>query len=364
MTPTTFSPAFRSPIVQEYSFNVQTRLAGNLVLEVGYEGSRGTHLLQNRYFNQALAASPTAPIRGATDNSASTLLLSVPYQGFLPAGANIIESEGSNWYNALNVSLNKRFSKGLQFLASYTWASDLTANNGYSSGANGGVLVGDQNNAQSRYGYDQFIRPHRFVFSSLYDLPGLHNANSLLGRVLGNWSLSGVVTIQAGHHLSIVDSNTANAFGIVGSQQDRAEIAPGCTGAQLVTAGSVRNKLNNYFNSSCFTGPPVIASDGSTAFGNSGTGLVIGPGQENVDLAAVKHIALGESNGRWNLQLRGEFFNAFNTPQFSDPNNNAGTVIKNPGGTFGTFVPSPTFGRITSTSVNPRVIQLAVKLIF
>ncbi len=364
LSPVTFSPDFRSPIIQEYSFNVQTRLASNLVLEIGYEGSRGTHLLQNRYFDQALAASPNNPIRGATDNSAGTLPLRVPYPGFLPAGATIIESEGSNWYNALNVSLNKRFSKGLQFLASYTWASDLTADNGYSSGANGGMLVGNQNDVQSRYGFDQFIRPQRFVFSAVYDLPTPGNANSLLGRVLGGWSVSGVVTIQAGQRLSIVDSNTANAFGIVGNQQDRAQIAPGCSGAQLVTAGSVRNRLNNYFNTSCFAGPPVIASDGSTGFGNSGTGIAIGPGQQNVDLAAVKRIALGENTGRLNLQLRGEFFNAFNTPQFSNPSANAGTVIANPGGTFGTLAPNPTFGQILSTSVNPRVVQLAVKLIF
>ena len=87
------------------------------------------------------------------------------------------------------------------------------------------------------------------------------------------------------------------------------------------------------------------------------------PGQYNVDLSAMKRISLGES-GRWNLMLRGEFFNAFNMPQFSDPDNNAGTVIPNPGGTYGTLVPNPTFGQIVSTSVNPRVIQLAIKLNF
>ncbi len=336
LTPTTFSPALRPPTVQEYSFNVQTRLAANMVLEIGFDGARGTHLLDNRYFDQALSASPSNPIRGAVDDTAATLVQRTPYQGFLPAGANIIESEGSNWYNAMEVSLNKRFSHGLQFLASYTWQKDLTADNGYASSANGGILVGDQNNAQSRYGPDQFVRPHRFVFSFLYDLPGPRNAHSLLGRLLGDWSASGVVTIQSGDNMSILTSNTANAFGLISNQQDRAEIAPGCGGSQLVTPGSLTSKLNNYFNSSCFTGPPVVAADGSTGFGNTGTGLLLGPGQYNVDLAAVKRIAFGE---RFRLQVRGEFFNAFNTSQFSDPNTNAGTVVANPGGTYGTLMP-------------------------
>ncbi|MBV8895813.1 MAG: carboxypeptidase regulatory-like domain-containing protein [Acidobacteriaceae bacterium] len=361
LTPTTFSPNLRPPIVQEYSFNVQARLAGNLVLEAGYEGARGTHLLDDRYFDQALSASPSNPVRGATDNSAATLLQRTPYQGFLPAGVNIIESEGSNWYNAMEVSLNKRFSHGLQFLASYTWQKDLTADNAYAASANGGVLVGDQNNAQSRYGPDQFVRPQRFVFSFLYNLPGPRDLHSLLGRVLGDWSVSGVVTIQSGDNMSILVSNTANAFGLVSNQQDRAQIAPGCSGSQLVTPGSLTSKLNNYFNASCFTGAPVVAADGSTGFGNSGTGLLLGPGQYNVDLAVMKRISLRE---KFNLQLRGEFFNAFNTPQFNDPNTNAGTVVANPGGTYGTLVPNPTFGLISSTSVNPRVIQLAAKLTF
>jgi hypothetical protein len=94
----------------------------------------------------------------------------------------------------------------------------------------------------------------------------------------------------------------------------------------------------------------VIGADGiGTAFGNSGTGIVDGPGQANLDLAVSKVMALHWPNEKSTIQLRGEFFNAFNHPQFANPDSNFS---------------SPTFGVISSTSVNPRVGQLALRLSF
>jgi Carboxypeptidase regulatory-like domain/TonB dependent receptor len=356
LTPITFSADFRPPIVQEYSLNVQSEVRRDLVLEIGYEGSRGTHLLQFRAFNQALSASPSDPIRGETDNTLANIGQRVPIQGFLPSNAYIIESEGASWYNGLNVSLKKRFNHGLQFLASYTWARSLTADTAYSTGVNGGVLIGDQNNARSRYGPDGFIRPQRFVVSYLYELPGPVNKSSLKGRALSGWAVAGVTTIQAGQYMTITSDNFTNAFGINGPSQDRPQLAPGCSNQQLATSGSVTSRLNNFLNAACITSPPVITTDGGTAFGNIGVGAVRGPDQSNFDIVAIKNTRLTE---RFGLDFRAEFFNAFNTPQFQNPNNlSAGTAFS------GAFIPDPTFGQITATSVNPRLIQFALKLIF
>ncbi len=359
LTPITFAPDFRPPIVQEYSLNLQTQITPNLVLEIGYEGARGTHLLQQRDFEQALSASTANPIRGETSNTLANLPLRVPIEGLSPSNSTIIESAGTSWYNGLNVSLNKRFSKGLQLLASYTWARSLTADSAYSTGANGGVLIGNQNNPASRYGPDGFIRPQRLVVSFVYDLPGPKAQGSIAGRFLGGWSVSGVATFQAGHYLTITDTNSTNAFGIQNPGADRPELASGCTPGQLATPGAVTKKLNDFLNIKCVTGPPAITADGGTDFGNIGVGVVRGPDQRNFDLAVVKRTPLRASSERVNLEIRGEFFNAFNTPQFVDPTNlNAGTVAGP------VFVPSPSFGVITATSVNPRVIQLALKLNF
>jgi hypothetical protein len=159
--------------------------------------------------------------------------------------------------------------------------------------------------------------------------------------------LSVIATVQSGSALTVADTNANNVFGI---SEDRAELSGKCTKNQLVTGGSIQSKLNNYFNASCFTTPPVIGADGiGTAFGDSGTGIVDGPGQANLDLAISKTLMLNWPMEKSSLQIRAEFFNALNHPQFSNPNTN---------------FTSPTFGVISSTAVNPRVIQLALKFAF
>jgi hypothetical protein len=108
--------------------------------------------------------------------------------------------------------------------------------------------------------------------------------------------------------------------------------------------------LSAYFNASCFTTPPVIGADGiGTGFGNRPTGLVDGPPQANMDLAVSKRLLLNRLHEKCEIQLRAEFFNALNHPQFANPDAN---------------FTSPTFGVISSASVNARVGQLAVRLAF
>jgi hypothetical protein len=164
---------------------------------------------------------------------------------------------------------------------------------------------------------------------------------------LGGWSIAAVGTIQSGDALSVSYTNTRNVFGIT---IDRAQVTDLCSsGGQFISPGSVKSKLNNYFRRACFTTPPVIGADGvGTAFGNSGTGMSDGPGQGNLDLSLSRNIPLRWS-GEGRLQLRAEFFNVFNHPQFADPD---------------ASVNSATFGVISSTSVNPRVGQLALKFSF
>jgi hypothetical protein len=112
----------------------------------------------------------------------------------------------------------------------------------------------------------------------------------------------------------------------------------------------MESKLNGYFNAFCFTTPPVIGGDGiGTAFGNSATGVVNGPGQANLDLAISKAVNFKWLHEKSSLSFRAELFNALNHPQFANPDSN---------------FTSPTFGVISSTAVNPRVAQLALRLAF
>jgi len=343
----TVSPGFRSAIVQQASLNVQTELRDGWLLEVGYVGTRGAHLQRLRSLNQASQASPENPIRGITTNTVANVALRVPIVGIQADSLQEVESEGSSWYNGLELSLTKRLSHGVQFLASYTFSKTLDTDGADINGTSAGIVLtlGDQNSPRQRWGRTSFNRTHRFVFSTTWSIPS--PARGLARSIFSQWSLDAISTIQSGNALTIADTNSTNVFGI---SEDRAQLAGACAKSQLVTAGSVQSKLNHYFNASCFTSPQVIGDDGiGTAFGNSGTGIVDGPGQVNLDLALSKSVGFDWPREKSSVTFRAEFYNAFNHPQFSNPDSN---------------FTSPTFGLISSTSVNPRVMQLALKFTF
>src|SRR5262249_51657685 len=109
------SPDFRPAMIQQYSLNVQAEPHGGWLLEIGYVGTRGTHLVRQRSFNQALSASMSRPIRGVTANTVSNMPLRVPILGVPPDSLVEMESEGTSWYNGLEISLAKRLSHDLQF---------------------------------------------------------------------------------------------------------------------------------------------------------------------------------------------------------------------------------------------------------
>jgi Carboxypeptidase regulatory-like domain/TonB dependent receptor/TonB-dependent Receptor Plug Domain len=343
----TVAPGFRPALIQQYSLNVQAELHEGYLLEVGYVGTRGTHLVRQRSLNQALPASVNDPVRGTTENTVANVSSRVPILG-IPADSLVeMESEGSSWYNALEASLTKRLSSGLQFLASYTFSKTLDTDGAdiNSTSTGNALTLGDQNSPGQRWGRASFDRTHRFVFSTTWDLPGPQGG--IQRSLLGNWSLAAIVTIQSGSALTIADTNSTNIFGI---SEDRAQLTGACSKDQLVKGGSVQSKLNGYFNVSCFTSPPVIGADGiGTGFGDSETGIANGPGQANLDLAVSKSIPLRWPIEHSNLQFRAEFYNALNHPQFANPDTN---------------FTSPTFGVINSTAVNARVGQLAVKFAF
>ncbi|MGB0010838.1 MAG: TonB-dependent receptor [Candidatus Sulfotelmatobacter sp.] len=341
------APGFRPAVIQQYSLNVQAELHKGWLLEIGYVGTRGTHLVRQRSLNQALSASANSPIRGVTTNTVANIRLRVPILGVPPDSLEEMESEGSSWYNGLEASLTKRLGNGLQFLASYTFSKTLDTDgadiNSTSSG--NALTLGDQNSPRQRWGRASFDRADRFVFSETWKLPS--PSAEFQRALLGGWDLAGVLTIQSGSALTIPDTNATNVFGI---SEDRAQLSGTCAKNQLVNGGSVESKLGGYFNSTCFTNPRIIGSDGiGTAFGDSATGIVNGPGQADLDLALSKTVTVNWPIEKSSFQFRAEFYNALNHPQFANPDSN---------------FTSPTFGVISSTSVNARVGQLALRFGF
>jgi hypothetical protein len=341
------SPYFRSAIIQQYSLNLQTEASEGWLLEVGYVGTHGSHLVRQRSLNQALSASAENPIRGVSTNTVANIALRLPVLGIPPDSGVEMESEGGSSYNGLEVSMTKRLSRGFQFLGSYTFSKTLDTDgadiNSTSSG--NGLTLGDQNSPIMRWGRASFDRTHRFVISGIWEFPS--PAKAFERRFLGGWGVSGIATIQSGKATTIADTNPNNVFGI---SEDKAGLSGTCTKSQFVTNGPITKKLDHYFNASCFITPPVIGADGiGTGFGNSATGITNGPGQANIDLAISKTTPLRWLSDSSSVQFRTEMYNALNHPQFADPDNDFA---------------SPAFGVIRRTSVNPRVVQFALKLAF
>jgi hypothetical protein len=341
------APGFRPAMIQQYSLNLQAELHPGWLLEFGYAGTRGTHLVRQRSLNQALPASAGAPVRGVTENTVDNILLRVPVLGVPPDSLVEMESEGSSWYSGLEASLTKRLGHGVQFLASYTFSKTLDTDgadiNSTSSG--NALTLGDQNSPKQRWGRASFDRTHRFVFSTTWMLPS--PPGGLPRTMLGGWSVEAIATVQSGSALTIAETNSNNVFGI---SEDRAQLSGTCSRGQLVKGGPVESKLNAYFDASCFGSPPIIGADSiGTAFGDSATGMVNGPGQANLDVAFSKTAVLNWPLENGSLQLRVELYNALNHPQFANPDTNFS---------------SPTFGVISSTAVNPRVAQLALRFAF
>jgi hypothetical protein len=343
---TSVAEDFETPMTQQYSFNIQYEFAPEFLLEVAYVGTHGTKTSRTRQINQPVLASPEAPVNGVTANTVANALQRAPYLGF--SRLQLIESYGFADHNALHTTVQKRFSNRFQFQASYTWGKTLsdTLGQGASATFQGGTgNYNDVNDWRQRWGPTDYDRRHRFVLNYTWLLPDFRSSQGLLGSLMSGWQLAGVATIQSGQSLTLTDSRGGSIFAF--NSASGPTLCPGFTHGDIPTSGEVTDRLDAFFNRDAFCPPPRIG-DG-TGFGTLGRGVVRGPGQQNVDLAISKITRVGGLHPDATLQVRVEAFNLFNTPQFANP---------------GLNVAQANFGRISATSVTPRLIQLALKYLF
>jgi hypothetical protein len=344
---TAISRQMIDPYVQEYNLNTQVALAHDYLVEVGYVGTRSLHVAGCREFNQSLLASPTNPINGEVTNSAANVIQRLPYDGISP-GSLLCESAFNSNYNSLQASVTKRLSHGLQFLGSYTWSRNLDQTSGSSGNEvfETHLLTNDQTNFQQAYGPSDFDRTHRAVVSAVYNTSFARHLPGWTAKAVGDWQVSGLFVVQSGTPITILDDSAGAVYGNY-PFENRAQLS----GLKTTTSGSLYSRvLGRYLNPAGFTSAPMApygTGPADTDFGNSGVGLVRGPGQFNIDMAFERAIPVWESH---TVNLRAEFFNLTNTANFSNPNSNVSS--------------GPAFGVITSTATNPRIIQFALKYKF
>jgi hypothetical protein len=341
----------------EYNLNVLYALGRGYLLEVGYVGTSSTHRSGQVEFDQAALASPQNPVNGETSNSIANAALRMPIQG-VSEGSLFTDSVFVANYNALQVSVTRQMQHGFQFQSSYTWSKNLDEVNG-ETGTDVFELqlpTNDQHHLHTSYGLAGDDRDQRVVFNFTWQVPKLKQAPRLARYVLDDWDFSGIGVFQAGIPLSVFDGNAGSVYALLGG-----EVRAERTGSNPSTHGSLFSRVQNtYLDAAAFTRAPEAPNGTSLAdqdFGNSGVGLVRGPGQHNVDMAVERVFPI---KGGSNFRFRAEAYNLTNTPQFANP----GTYLGYTDATQLNPVASSTFGKITSTVTNPRIIQFAAKYQF
>ena len=292
----------------------------------------------------------------------------VPFVGLSPLIYRL-ESSGNSIYNSLQATLKKDMSHGLQFLAAYTFSKSIDDAGDSLGAAIGGAfglpIVGelvynDQNNVAAQRGVSDFDRTHRLVISGTWNVPGPEHATSAAIRKLGNgWSISGIATLQSGLPFSIMDSAAGTLFGPA-TLYTTGSLAPGATLADAGRSGSVSSRVNEFFNTSAFVPAPFIPDggliDGKYPVSGGGGTDFRQPRKEyperpgSTGLSTSLSLRATPLTERVKLIFRWEIFNVLNRPNFANPSNDVST-------------PS-TFGVISALTVNPRIMQYALKLEF
>ena len=356
------NPNLRDGWTNEYNLNLERSVGHSFLFDIGYVGSRSTHRSGQVEFDQAALASPTNPVNGVTSNSVGNAPNRMPYQG-VSEGSLLTDSVFIANFNALEAVVTRRMMNGFQMQAAYTWSRNLdeVANEGGTDLFELNLPTGNQLDLRhNSYGPAGDDRAHRVVVNFVYQTPHLRSAPLLVREVFGRWELSGIGVLQSGNPLSVFDSHAASVYGLLGSAA-RAQLSAG----KIATSGSAFSRVvgaGRWLNANAFTRAPEAPFGTSLAdqdFGNSGVGIVRGPGQHSVDAAVERAFPITE---RLNFRIRAEAFNVANTPQFANPNTKLGfSNASSPNPTA-----SASFGRITSEQggPHPRIFQLAAKLEF
>ena len=325
-----------TPYAEEYELNVQGQLSKNTSLEIGYVGTQSHHLPRYVYFNAAAPGPGSQLSREAWPNFNNTV-----------ENIGIVNAN----YNALSAKVTRRMSSGFTYLLGYTYSKSIDDGSGLRT------LGTDQIGAQNSYcipcerGLSIFDQKHRFVASTLYQLPfGEGHAllnHGVAGAIAGGWDLGIIWQMATGSPVDIMDGQDRSNIG--SSSMDRPNAVPG------VSAKFSGANPKEWFNVQAFALQPQYT------FGNLGRNTVIGPPLFSVDSSIKKDMRFTE---RLRLQLRLDAFNTFNHPNFGSPGN--GLAADHLDANSVPIPGSGGFGTITSlnSNVSMRQLQVSLKLVF
>ncbi|MBZ5659655.1 MAG: TonB-dependent receptor [Acidobacteriia bacterium] len=372
-----------------YNLTLEQQLPFSMGLSVAYAGSRGLNLMSRRDANPRQPngvpsvvggvetcvplTSGTRDLTSMMDGSATacwapTVAGVNPNPYINPAWASILLQTGaaSSNYNALQVVLNKRVTKGLQFQSAYTWSKmmDFPQSEAPNEMSSAPVYPVDAFHNWPDYAVSNYDATHNWRFNATYRLPQMSGKSGLLPKVANGWQVSGIESIQTGYPFTVNLANNQSGSAVFsgGTNLDRPDLvpgrsvysithgtSPGCIinpgkpGTVTIAAGTPLGTPNLWFDPCAFTLQPA------GFLGNEPRNMLRGPGLSNLDFSLLKDTAIRQLGENGNMEFRVEIFNLLNHADFAIPGNHN----------------YPSGGAITTTgSATSRQIQLALKLMF
>jgi hypothetical protein len=344
------------PYVMQYHLAVQRELFPNTLLSVSYNGSRGLHMVSRRELNSKI---PQILSDGRTFFPANA-----PKRNPKVGSLTLFATDAKAWYDGLLVSLNKRFAHGFTVLGSYTFSKALDeapAAISFTEISGGPKIRQNSDDLSADKGLSAFDVRHNFALSFLWDLPfgnrrgGGRGSAGWKGKLLDDWSLSGVFIRASGNPFTPLISFNNSRSGVTGATATLAD----------------RPNLKSGFSKNPIIGSPDQWYDPNAFelpapgfFGNLGRNTLIGPGFTNVDFSLMKDIAVKGISEDFRIQFKVEVFNAFNHANFDLPGNAQNASSASFIFTDATGKPNPTATRPIKTTNDPREIQFALKLVW
>jgi hypothetical protein len=329
------------PMLQQFNFSLQYEVLPNLLVEGSYSGARGVHWVQRIDLNQVPFQNALLGKNTQADR---------PYN-FIASGEGLDEADVSNWYNAANLRIERRFSHGLSLLANYT-ISHATDSGGagistYGNQANTRAM--NTYNLKAEHGLSSLDIPEKLVISANYEIPvgsgkALNIRNRFLNKVIGGWQTNGILILRSGLATDVTTAALPPVFGTI-NRPDRV------LGQPLLVANP---GFDQYFNPAAFAIPPTVPNYKGApiqTFGNASRMVLRGPGQRNLDFSVFKDFFIREKK---RVEFRAESFNLSNTPTFnlSSPTSAALTVG------------NASFGKLTSSQSVGRQLQGGLKFVW
>jgi hypothetical protein len=343
-------------------------MSNSLLLRAGYSGTHGVH--------QGVVYENNGRRPIVQPNGELFFPTAGPDQNTNFGRSRHREFYGNQFYHSMRLEAEQRVTRGMQFRAAYTWAKNIDDGTSIT-----GSTDFDSDGAARYYtfrerGPSALDTRHSFTFNSVYELPGQHLSGAA-GKVLGGWSLSGLLRLSSGQPITPVmgfDRSRSTVGTRYPSQANGGTNNP----TEGATAGCVTDKSNAPVRAGTKLSTPDLWFD-PCAFvmptagflGNLGRNTVSGPGIATLDLGLSKNFALPMLGEQGSLMFRGEFFNVLNHPNFDTPGVSlyAAPIAATPPTATSPGTPEitrvlSTAGRVTGTATSARQIQLALKLVF